>query len=75
MFSLINGALILPLPYTEPDRLVRGTEAYPKGGIAAMQEESRTMEVAAYLPDSEFNLTGDGEAVHLAGSVVSANLF
>jgi predicted permease len=33
------------------------------------------MEVAAYLTDSEFNLTGEGEAVHLAGSVVSANLF
>ena len=75
MFSLINGALIRPLPYTEPDRLVRVTEAYPKGGIAAMREQSRTMEVAAYLSDSEFNLTGEGEAVHLAGSVVSANLF
>src|SRR5262245_33254996 len=75
MFSLINGALIRPLPYTEPDRLVRITEAYPKGGIAAMREQSRMMEVAAYLSDSEFNLTGEGEAVHLAGSVVSANLF
>jgi hypothetical protein len=75
MFSLINGALIRSLPYAEPDRLVRITEAYPKGGIAAMREQSRTMEVAAYLPDSEFNLTGEGEATHLAGSVVSANLF
>src|SRR5215831_4929007 len=75
MFSLINGALIRPLPYAEPDRLVRVTEAYPKGGISAMREQSRTMEVAAYLSDSEFNLTGEGEAVHLAGSVVSAILF
>jgi putative ABC transport system permease protein len=75
MFSLINGALIRPLPYAEPDRLVRVTEAYPKGAIAAMQQDSRTMKVAAYLPNSEFNLTGEGEAVRLAGSVVSANLF
>ncbi|MGH9937359.1 MAG: ABC transporter permease [Blastocatellia bacterium] len=75
MFSLINGALIRPLPYTEPDRLVRVTQAYPKGGIAAMHEQSRTMEVAAYLSGSEFNLTGEGEAIHLVGSVVSANLF
>src|SRR5262249_12248170 len=75
MFSLINGALIRPLPYAEPDRLVRVTEAYPKGGIAAMQEQSRTMEVAAYLSDSEFNLSGEGEAIHVGGSVVSANLF
>src|SRR5262245_14862124 len=75
MFSLINGALIRPLPYAEPDRLVRVTQAYPKAGIAAMRERSRTMEVAAYLSDSEFNLTGEGEAVHLVGCVVSANLF
>jgi predicted permease len=75
MFSLINGALIRPLPYSQPDRLLRVTQAYPRGGIAAMQEESRTMEVAAYLPNSEFNLTGEGEALHLAGSEVSANLF
>jgi putative ABC transport system permease protein len=75
MFSLINGALIQPLPYSQPDRLLRVTQAYPRGGIAVMQEESRTMEVAGYLPNSEFNLTGEGEALHLAGSEVSANIF
>ena len=75
IFSLINGALIRPLPYAEPERLVRITEAYPKAGVVAMQEQSRTMEVAAYLSDSEFNLTGEGEAGRLAGSLVSANLF
>src|SRR5262245_49852372 len=75
VFSLVNGALIRPLPYPDPGRLVRVTEAYPRGGIAAMQEQSRTMEVAAYLPDSEFNLSGEGEAIHVVGSVVSANLF
>src|SRR5262245_22669121 len=75
IFSLINGALIRPLPYAEPERLVRITQAYPKAGVVVMQEHGRTMEVAAYLSDSEFNLTGEGEAAHLAGSVVSANLF
>ncbi len=75
MFSLVNRALIQPLPFNDPDRLVRVTQAYPRGGVAAMQEQSRTMEVAAYLPGAEFNLTGEGEASHLAGSVVSANLF
>src|SRR5262249_52333620 len=75
VFSLINTALIRPLPYAEPDRLVRVTEWYPRGGIAALQEQSQTMEVAAFTSDSEFNLTGNGEAVHLVGSMVSANLF
>jgi putative ABC transport system permease protein len=75
VFSLVNSSLIQPLPYPAPERLVRVTEAYPRGGIAAMQELSRTMEVAAYLVNSQVNLTGEGEAVHLTGSVVSANLF
>ena len=75
VFSLVNGALIRPLPYPDSARLVRITEAYPKGAITAMQEQSRTMEVAGYLPASEFNLTGEGEAMHLVGSLVSANLF
>ncbi len=75
MFGLINGALIRPLPYSEPDRLVRVTEAYPKGSIDILREQSRTMEVASYQSDTQVNLTGEGEAVHLTGSAVSANLF
>jgi hypothetical protein len=62
MFSLINSAFIRPLHYAEPDRLVQITEPYPKAGVVAMQERSRTMEVAAYLADQGGNLTGEGEA-------------
>ncbi|HZF37198.1 MAG TPA: ABC transporter permease [Blastocatellia bacterium] len=75
MFSLINGAFIRPLPYAEPDRLAQITEPYPKAGVVAMQERSRTMEVAVYQADQGGNFTGEGEAVHLLGSAVSANLF
>jgi predicted permease len=75
MFSLINGALLKPLPYAEPGRLIRVGGAYPKGGIAGMQDQSRTMEVSAYSTDMGFNLTGEGDAVRLLGSYVSANLF
>ena len=60
MFSLVNNALIRALPYAHPEKLVRITEAYPKGSIVALQEQSGTMEVAAYTTDSEFNLTGGG---------------
>jgi hypothetical protein len=59
--------------------LVKVTGYYPKGAIAALQELSRTMEVASFSdkPEngSDFNLTGQGEAVRITGSVVSANLF
>jgi hypothetical protein len=74
MFSLIYGVLIRPLPYPQPERLVRVTDYYPKGAVAALQQRSRTLDVAAYT-DSEFNLTGQGEAARLAGSAVSASLF
>jgi putative ABC transport system permease protein len=75
MFSLVNNALIKPLPYAEPDRLFRVTQFYPKGAIAALQEQSEAMEVASYTADSEVNLTGQGEPARLVGSQVSANLF
>jgi putative ABC transport system permease protein len=75
MFSLVNSALIRPLPYAQPDRLVRVTEWYPQGAVVALQQQSQTMDVAAYTADSQFNLTGEGEPVHLIGSSVSANFF
>lgn len=75
MFSLVDGVLIRPLPYADPDRLMRVTGYYPQGAIVALRERNRTMDLAAFSTDSEFNLTGQGEAVRLLGSTVSASLF
>ena len=75
IFSLVNRVLIRPLPFANPDRLVRVTEAYPKGAIDALQQQSETMDIAAFTTDSQFNLTGQGEAARLVGSQVTANLF
>lgn len=75
MFSLVHAVLIRPLPYPEPERLVKPGGVYPKGAAAAMDELSRTMSVAAFTNLSAFNLTGEGEAVRLQGSAVSAKLF
>jgi predicted permease len=75
MFSLVNAILLRPLPYPSAERLVRLTGSYPKGAVVALQDESRTMEVAGASSDAELNLTGSGEAARLVGSTVSANLF
>ena len=75
MFGLVNAILLRPLPYPAADRLVRLTGFYPKGAVVALQERSRTMEVAGVGTDQEVNLTGHGEAVRVVSSTVSANLF
>ena len=75
MFSVVNGALIRPLPYPRPDRLVRITDYYPKGALVALQQHSATMNLAGFTTDTEFNLSAPGEPLHLTGCLVSANLF
>jgi predicted permease len=75
MFSLVNAVLLRPLPYPAAERLVRLTGFYPKGAVVALQDLSRTMDIAGVSSEQEFNLTGRGEAVRLVGSATSANLF
>src|SRR5882762_1551020 len=75
IFSLVNGILLVPLPYPNPERLVSVTGTYPKGAIVAMREQAHTMHVGAYDEGQELNLTGFGEPVRLTGTLVSAELF
>ena len=75
IFSLVDGILLRPLPYPRPEQLVRLTGSYPRGAFVAMRDQVRTLDVAAYAEGHEFNLTGQGEPVRLAGTFVSAELF
>src|SRR5262245_59664422 len=75
VFSVVDGVLLRPLPYPAPDRLVSVTGTYPNGAFAAMRQQMRTLDVAAYADGHSFNLVGLGEAVRLPGTLVSAELF
>jgi predicted permease len=75
IFSLVNGILLRPLPYSQPDRLVAVTDSYSQGSIVAMQKILKTMDLGGYLEGAEFNLTGRGEPSRLYGTSVSANIF
>jgi predicted permease len=75
IFSLVNGILLRPLPYSHPEALVSITGVYPKGGFAAIREQMQSLDVASYAEGYEFNLTGLGEPVRLTGTPVSAEFF
>ncbi|HVO97151.1 MAG TPA: ABC transporter permease [Bryobacteraceae bacterium] len=75
MFALVNALLIRPLPYPGADRLVRVTGTYPRAALAMFREQSRSMDIASASPSSEFNLSGIGRTMRVAGSTVSGNLF
>ncbi len=86
IFSLINGVLIRPLPFPEPDRLVWTFGNIRNGGNRASvspldyldyRHENHTFEQFAAMvsfPGSA-NLTGGGEPERLAATPVSGNFF
>jgi predicted permease len=83
IFSLVNGILLVSLPYAHPEQLVSLTTAdpggatYPRGAFVAMREQLRTMDVAACAEGHDFNLSaaGLGEPIRVPGTYVSAEFF
>jgi putative ABC transport system permease protein len=83
IFSVVDGVLLRPLPFREPDRLVRlythGAGAPPSEISApdfmSLREQSGVFtDVAAYT-ESNATLTGTGEPESLKGLWVSAGFF
>ena len=83
IFSVVNGVLLRPLPYAEPDRLVRVHEIVPRFGRFAVapatfmdwRRQSETLEhVAAYMTDSD-TFSGPEGPERVPGAQVSADLF
>jgi putative ABC transport system permease protein len=83
IFSVVNGVLLRPLPYKDPDRLVRLGEwsqqvpgmsvAYPN--FLDWREQNHVFEGLAATQFDSYNLTGVDEPERLQGRNVSANFF
>lgn len=85
MFSVVYGVLLRPLPFGEPDRLVRLWTAWKpdfgRGAVSASnardwRAQNRVFEDVALIHSNQsFNFTGQGEPERLSGARVSASLF
>ena len=86
LFSVIHAALVQPVAYPEPDRLVdvlaaRVDQPDNRFGITpadylAWQESTTSFEhLGAYVGFGSFDLTGQGDPKKVAGRLVTADLF
>lgn len=73
MFSLVNALLIRPLPYFQPERLVRITGIYPRAAVPFFKQRNQALDIAAVSTGSEMNLAGKGASVRVFGSNASAD--
>ncbi len=83
IFSFVNAVLLKPLPYAEPERIVRVLEAPPGGGrngISTLnfldwQKQNTCFDFMAAETGGSASLTGIDEPMELPGSRVSAHYF
>ena len=83
LFSVVNGVLLNPLPYAQPNRLVavytrskefkRSSISYPNF-LDWVRDQPSFTGMAAFRSD-DFTLTGQGEPERLKAEMVSADFF
>lgn len=83
IFSFVDAVLLKPLPYSEPDRIVRVLEKPPGGGTNGIStlnfldwaRENTVFEAIAAQTGGSVTLTGIDVPIQLRGARVSAQFF
>ena len=83
IFSVVNGVMLNPLPYPQPDGLIsmyRKVFGFEQGSVPYLsfldwQKQNRSTEAMASYRDDNYNLTGMGEAERVPIGQVSADFF
>lgn len=86
MFTVVNGVILSPLPFSDPDRLVTIKESIPKLSptplstvpapdvLTYRHESSAFTDVAGYQEET-MDMTGHGEPRKIQAARITANLF
>src|SRR5687768_17900741 len=82
IFSAVNGVLLNPLAYPEPERLVVvwgrhtsiGRETASLPDFLDWRAQASSFEGLAAMTNTRFNLTGSGEPEVVNGGLATANL-
>src|SRR6187397_1555888 len=82
IFSVINTALLRPLPYADGDRLVfvwnshqGSTENLGPGRMLDLKRQATSFSGFAGISHISYTLTGSGDAERISGSSVSSAFF
>lgn len=83
IFSVVNGVLLKPLPYPQPDELVTlhqskpnfETGAIPYPNFRDLQRENKTFAAMAISRGYGFTLTGAGDPERVSAQMVTADFF
>jgi putative ABC transport system permease protein len=85
IFSVINGVLLSPLPYNDPDRIVLVLESNPTRGFPQFsvsppnymdwKKNSTSFEQIASIARGDFNYTGGAEPERISGARVASSFF
>ncbi|HEX7183575.1 MAG TPA: ABC transporter permease [Thermoanaerobaculia bacterium] len=85
IFSVVNGVLLSPLPYPEPDQLVMVWESNPGAGFPRFavsepnfedfRRQSQVFAGLVAISEARFNLTGGDRPEVIPGASVSADFF
>src|SRR5919107_2751667 len=83
LFSVVNGVLLNPLPFPQPEQLVTlhqskpnfDTGAVPYPNFLDLRRENQTFSAMAVTRTTGFSLTGIGEPERVSAQYVSADFF